>query len=333
MTLHPDQADDFATLRPALLRLAYRMVGTVGDAEDLVQDAYLRYAQAIERGTTIDSPKAFLTTIITRLAIDHLRSGRVRREEYSGLWLPEPVLTDSGDFAGDTDEDSLSMAFLLLLERLNPVERAVLVLHDVFDYTHGEIAAIVGKTEENCRRIAVRAHDAIRAQRSRFRAARADRERLAERFLGAVRTGELDTLVAMLASDAVVYGDGGGKVPQWTRPIEGAGNVARLLVGMGSKIAELGGIIEVREVNGDAGAVVRDAQGGVVSVFALETANGQVVAMRSVVNPEKLGHIGRDDNRVLGVAQPRHVMDRLPDCHGLRTASISCPFVSPKAAL
>ncbi|MDQ2664797.1 MAG: RNA polymerase sigma factor SigJ [Gemmatimonadota bacterium] len=290
-------ATTFEQLRPTLFGLAYRMLGEAGDADDIVQDAYLRYAGARDNGVQIDSLRAYLTAIVTRLAIDHLRSARVRREEYSGLWLPEPLLTD-GSFVdvphtSGAEWDSLSMAFLLLLERLNPVERAVFLLHDVFDYTHTEVAGIIGKTETNCRRIASRARKAMESRRRRFVGTPDERERLASTFFAAVSVGDVDSLIGMLASDVVVYGDGGGNAPQWSKPIVGESNVARLLAGLGKRLAGIGGALEVREVNGDPGAIVRDRAGRVISVFMLELSdNGAVQALRSVINPEKLGHLG-----------------------------------------
>ncbi|MEO8564446.1 MAG: RNA polymerase sigma factor SigJ [bacterium] len=290
-------ATSFEQLRPALFGLSYRMLGEAGDAEDIVQDAYLRYARTREDGVQIDSPRAYLTAIVTRLAIDHLRSARVRREQYSGLWLPEPLLSDGAFVDGphtlDAESDSLSMAFLLLLERLNPVERAVFLLHDVFDYSHTEVAGIIGKTEANCRRIASRARKAMESRRSRFVGTPDQRERLASRFFAAVRVGDVDSLIGMLASDVVVYGDGGGNAPQWSKPIVGASNVARLLAGLGKRLGELGGTFELREVNGEPGAVTRDRDGGVISVFVLElSVQGRVQTLRSVINPDKLRHLG-----------------------------------------
>ncbi len=293
----PLDATHFEQLRPTLFGLAYRMLGEAGDAEDIVQDAYLRYARTQEDGIPIDSLRAYLTAIVTRLAIDHLRSARVRREQYSGLWLPEPLLTD-GSFVDaphmrEAETDSLSVAFLLLLERLNPVERAVFLLHDVFDYTHTEIAGFIGKTEVNCRRIASRARKAMQSRRKRFPGTSGERDRLAARFFAAVSVGDVDDLIGMLASDVVGYGDGGGNAPQWSNPIVGAGNVARLLVGMGKKLGDVGGSIDVRNVNDEPGAIIRDRDGRVISVFMLELSDAGVVqAFRSVINPQKLGHIG-----------------------------------------
>jgi RNA polymerase sigma-70 factor, ECF subfamily len=282
-------------LRPLLFSIAYRMLASVADAEDLVQEAYLRYERALAEGARIQSPKAYLSAVVTRLAIDELRSARARRETYSGQWLPEPLLTDDGaadPAAAAEQSDSLSMAFLLLLERLGPVERAVFLLHDVFGYEHREIAEIIGKSEANTRQIARRARRHVEAGKPRFDASREQRERLAERFFAAVSNGDVEGLVELLAEDAVVYGDGGGKAPQWSRPIVGANRVARLLAGVGRRIAEVGGRLQPREVNGQPGAVVFDRHDRVIHVLAIDVSGGAVRTIRSVINPDKLRHLG-----------------------------------------
>ncbi len=232
-------AEAYEQLRPLMFSIAYRMLGRASEAEDVVQEAFLRYhrAQSGEAGKAgIDSPKAYLSSITTRLCIDYLRSARVRREAYSGEWLPEPLLTDdplTGATGPDParlaeQADSLSMAFLLLLERLSPVERAVFLLHDVFSYGYDEIARIVGKSEDNCRQLATRARRHVGEHKPRFEASRDKREELAARFFGAVGDGDMDGLVAMLAADVVVYGDSGGTPPSWPRPIVGRDRVVRL---------------------------------------------------------------------------------------------------------
>jgi RNA polymerase sigma-70 factor, ECF subfamily len=282
-------------LRPLLFSIAYRMLGSVAEAEDVVQEGYLRYERALAEGAAVESPKAYLSTVVTRLAIDELRSARRRRETYSGQWLPEPLLTDEGaddPAAAAQQSDSLSMAFLLLLERLGPVERAVFLLHDVFGYEHREIAEIVGRSEENCRQIARRARRRVQEDRPRFETSREERARLAERFFAAVTDGDVDGLVELLAADVVVYGDGGGKAPQWSRPIVGADRVARLFAGLGRRIGELGGSLQLREVNGQPGAVVLGPDGRLVNVFAIDVADGAVRTVRSVINPDKLRHLG-----------------------------------------
>ena len=295
-------ADIFQPLRPLLFSIAYRMLGTVSEAEDVVQEAYLRYHRAAASGEVIDSAKAYLAAVTTRLCIDELRSARAKREAYVGEWLPEPLLT--GDVTGTgsgaapdpaaaaEQADSLSMAFLLLLERLTPVERAVFLLRDVFGYDYGEIAAVVGKSEVNCRQVAVRARRHVREHSPRFEASREKREELAGRFFRAVGDGDVDELVSMLAEDAVLYGDSGGISPSWPRPIHGRGNVSRLLVSLGGQIRQLGVTIRPAEINGQPGAMVADPGGRLINVFVLDIADGQVQTVRSVINPGKLRHLG-----------------------------------------
>jgi len=227
-----EEHETFESLRPLLFAIAYRMLATVSDAEDVLQEAYLRWRRAVDDGVVIASLKAWLSTVVTRLAMDHLRSARARREEYVGLWLPEPLPTGAPEefartYSPDPHEraelvDSLSMAFLLVLERLTPIERAAFLLHDVFGYTHDEIATIVETTPANARQIASRARRHVQAERPRFDPSPEERERLAERFFAAVTLGDVDGLVQVLADDVVVEGDGGGKVPQWATPIVGA---------------------------------------------------------------------------------------------------------------
>jgi RNA polymerase sigma-70 factor (ECF subfamily) len=294
-TGHDHAADVFASLRPLLFSIAYRMLGSVSEAEDVLQEAFLRYQRALDDGADVESPKAYLSAVVTRLAIDELRSARARRETYVGQWLPEPLLTDPAqpDPAAVAEQaDALSMAFLLLLERLSPVERAVFLLHDVFGYDYGEIAEIVGKSEANCRQIAARARRHMEAGKPRFEASRRRRDELAARFFAAVAEGDVDALVQTLADDVVVYGDGGGKAPQWGRPIAGADRVARLFANLGRRMRGLGLRAEAHEVNGQPGAKVVDADGRLVNVLALDISDGAVVTIRSVINPDKLGHIG-----------------------------------------
>jgi RNA polymerase sigma-70 factor (ECF subfamily) len=282
----------YANLRPLLFSIAYRMLASVSEAEDVVQEAFLRYERALTEGTAIDSPKAFLSAVVTRLSIDELRSARVRRETYVGEWLPEPLLTEDDPAARAEEADSLSMAFLLLLERLSPVERAVFLLHDVFGYGYDEVAPIVDKSEANCRQLALRARRHIESERPRFDASRKKRDELASRFLAAVTDGDLDSLVELLAADVVVYGDGGGKAPQWAAPIVGAERVARLFAGIGRQMSELGIRVEPRRVNGQPGAIFLDPEGRLINVWSLDIVDGVVQAVRSVINPDKLQHLG-----------------------------------------
>jgi RNA polymerase sigma-70 factor (ECF subfamily) len=288
--------DSFESLRPRLFSLAYRMLGSVSEAEDVVQEAFLRQQRGLSKSAEIESPKAFMSAVVTRLSIDRLRSAQARRELYVGEWLPEPLLTDDAPKLDPADHaeqaDSLSLAFLVLLEQLTPVERAVFLLHDVFGYGYDEIAKIVAKNEGNCRQLATRARRRIEERKPRFEASREQRQRLAERFFAAVQDGDIDALVEMLAADVVVYGDGGGKAPSWPRPIVGQGRVSRLFAGWGSQLAYMGVSIQLHEVNGQPGAVLLDSQRRIINVFSLDIAEGVVQTIRSIVNPDKLGHLG-----------------------------------------
>ena len=282
-------------LRPAAFAIAYRMLGSVAEAEDIVQEALLRVHRALQEGERIDSPRAFVATITTRLAIDELRSARVRRERYVGEWLPEPILTDGRDDPAQHAEiaDSLSMAMLVLLETLSPEQRAVLLLRDVFDYGYGEIAAIVGKSEDNVRQLASRARAHVEAGRPRFRSSREQRDELARRFFAAVTEGDLAGLESLLAHDVVLAGDGGGKVPALARPLQGRNRVARALanwVRLGARIP--GATLRQVEVNGMPGALLLDGDGRLVGVWELEIGGGHIQAVNSVVNPDKLAHLG-----------------------------------------
>jgi RNA polymerase sigma-70 factor, ECF subfamily len=284
----------FPRLRPLMFSIAYRMLGSVAEAEDIVQEAFLRYHRAAAQPAGVESPKAFLSAVTTRLSIDELRSARVRRESYPGEWLPAPLLTsDEPDPAGAAEQaDSLSMAFLLLLERLSPVERAVFLLHDVFSYGYDEIAAIVGKTEANCRQLAARARRHVTEAKPRFEVSRRKREELASRFFRAVGDGDLDGLVTMLAEDVVMYGDSGGVGPSWPRPITGRAKVGRLLAALGEQIRTLEVTIQPAEVNGQPGGICLDRDGQLINVFALDIVDGQVQTIRSVISRDKLRHLG-----------------------------------------
>ncbi|MGH2401210.1 MAG: RNA polymerase sigma-70 factor [Candidatus Limnocylindria bacterium] len=288
-------AETFESLRPLLFSIAYRMLGTVSEAEDVMQDAFLRYRRAVAGDADIGSLKAYLSAVVTRLAIDELRSARRRREAYVGAWLPEPLLTDAGrdDPAAQVEQaESLSMAFLLLLQRLSPAERAAFLLHDVFNYGYAEIARILDRSETSCRQLASRARRRVDSERPRFEPSQRARDELAARFFSAVTNGDVDGLVRMLAADATVVGDGGGRAPQWMAPIVGADRVARLFVGLGRQADELGLRTELRQVNGQPGSLILDAGGRLINVFALDIVDGRVRTVRSVINPDKLGHIG-----------------------------------------
>jgi RNA polymerase sigma-70 factor (ECF subfamily) len=282
-------------LRPTSFAIAYRMLGSVAEAEDVVQEALLRVHRALEAGERIESPRAFVATITTRLAIDELRSARARRERYVGEWLPEPILTDSLDDPAQQAEiaDSLSMAMLVLLETLSPEQRAVLLLRDVFDYGYGEIAGIIGKSEDNVRQLATRARAHVDARRPRFQTSREQRDELARRFFAAVTDGDLAGLEALLAHDVVLTGDGGGKVPALARSLHGRDRVARALlnwVRLGARIA--GASLQTVEVNGMPGALLLDGENRLAGVWALDIGGGQILGVNSVINPDKLAHLG-----------------------------------------
>lgn len=306
-------ADDYADLRPLMFSIAYRMLSSVSDAEDIVQESFLRYHRALSKGTVVESPKAFLAAVTTRLSIDHLRSARVRREKYVGTWLPEPLVTDSStsDPADQVEQvDSLSMAFLLLLDRLTPVERAVFLLHDVFGYSYEAIASIIDKSEGNCRQLASRARRHVTEHRPRFEMSRQRREELATRFFAAMSEGDLEGLVALLAKDVVVYGDGGGVSPSWPRSIVGPDKVSRLLLGVSEQMRKLGVTMRAVEINGQPGALFYDPAGGLINVVSLDIADGAVSNIRSVINPEKLNHIGplADVKKLLGRTRRKNLL-------------------------
>jgi RNA polymerase sigma-70 factor, ECF subfamily len=285
----------YEELRPLMLSIAYRMVGTASDAEDIVQEAFLRFHRESGKGTAIDSPKAYLSAVTTRLAIDHLRSARVRRERYFGTWLPEPVLTEGEPDVTSHAEtaDSLSMAFLVLLESLTPVERAVFLLREVFDYGYEEIATVVGKTEENCRQIAVRARRQVEAKKPRFEASKKRREELARRFFEAVVNGDSKGLEELLSADVVVYADGGGKAAAFPRPVHGRERAARVFLGGTASGARLGVIgMSMVTINGQPGAVFLDADDRPVAVVTLDVADDLIQTVRAISNPDKLRHLG-----------------------------------------
>jgi len=298
----PGSADEtgVTTYRPLLFSIAYGMTGSVGDAEDIVQDAFLGLTRARQAGTTIADPKAYLATAVTRLGINYLSSARVRRETYVGDWLPEPVVVPA-DRPGPAEHaelaDSLSMAFLVLLEALSPVERAVFMLREVFGYGYSDVARITGKTEVNCRQIFARARQRIAAgaqarDSAPSPARRAEGEELARRFFEAAAGGDMDALLVMLAPDVVVHGDGGGKARALAKPLAGRQRVMQHVVDLLRRGRAVGISIRLAWVNGQPGAVMYDAEGRVASVIELEVADGVIQAIRGVVNPDKLRHLG-----------------------------------------
>ena len=282
-------------LRPRAFAIAYRMLGTVSEAEDVVQEALLRFHRAQEEGERIESPRAYVSTVVTRLGIDQLRSARRRRETYVGDWLPEPLVTSDQDDPARHAEmaDSLSLAFLVLLESLSPEQRAAFLLREVFDYPYDEIARIVGKSEANARQLVARARRHVNERRPRFEATREQHERLADRFFAAVEEGDVQALESMLAEDVVLTGDGGGKAPALARALHGARRAARTLANWGRQAQRMEGVgLRRVDINGQPGAVVLDGEQRVVSVLALDIADERVQAVRGVVNPEKLRHLG-----------------------------------------
>jgi len=278
--------------RPLLFAIAYRMLSTVSDAEDMVQETYLRWRRALATGEMIANPKGWLTTTVTHLCIDQLRSARARHEEYIGPWLPEPIVTGP---AADPAEgvalaESLSLAFLTVLERLNPVERAIFLLHDVFGYEFAEIAPIVEREAANCRQIARRARASIQRARPRFPLQPGERERLTREFMRACTVGDLPALVATLADDITVWSDGGGRVQAARKPVRGAEKAARFLLHIVADGAAHGVTFTATTVNGQPGVLI-GAPDGPYGVVALDIAAGRIREIDIVVNPEKLRHL------------------------------------------
>ncbi|MGH2753998.1 MAG: RNA polymerase sigma-70 factor, partial [Actinomycetota bacterium] len=274
---------EFEELRPLLFAIAYRILGSVSEAEDAVQQTWLRYEASPMQPT---STKSFLSAVVTRISIDVLRSARRRREEYVGTWFPEPLLTDPYEDPERSAElaDSVSMAALVLLERLTPPERAVFVLREVFGFGYPEIASAVGRSEAACRQLAVRARRHVNAPRPRFEADRRERETLAERFFVAFREGEVDGLRELLAADVQLVGDSGGKAPQWGSGIFGVENVVRVVAAFVAPFARIGVVVEPHEVNGQPGAIFRDRDGKVVNTMALDVLDGRIQTIRAVLN-------------------------------------------------
>ncbi|WP_406177659.1 RNA polymerase sigma-70 factor [Streptomyces canus] len=285
------RTEEFQELRPLLFSIAYRILGSVGEAEDAVQETWLRYEAT---ATEPRSVKAYLSTTVTRIAIDVLRSARVRREEYVGEWLPEPLLDDPYEDPERAAElaESVSMAALLLLERLSPLERAAFVLREVFDFGFPEVASAVGRSEAACRQLVSRARRHMAAGRPRFEADREEREELASRFFDALREGDVDGLRGLLAADVSMVGDGGGRAPQLAKAVAGAQNVARLLGSVYPRMARIEVTFEPHELNGQPGAIFHDRDGKVLHTLALDILDGRIQTIRTVINPDKLGHVG-----------------------------------------
>jgi RNA polymerase sigma-70 factor (ECF subfamily) len=290
--------ESFEQHRPLLFSIAYRMLGSVMDAEDAVQETYLRW-QGAER-EQIARPKAFLTTVLTRLCIDQLRSARVQREEYVGPWLPEPLITEGNDDPAEraTQDESLSMAFLVLLESLTPVERAVFLMHEVFGYEYDEIAGIVGKSAANCRQIGHRAREYVRARRPRFSTSQQEHERLMGQFVQACLAGDMQGLMGLLADDVTLWADGGGKVHAALKPIHSADHVARFFLGILRKVPFE---VTARPVTANGGpALLITLEGTRYNVLSFDIVDGRIQALRYVANPEKLRHLRTPNGRPHG---------------------------------
>jgi RNA polymerase sigma-70 factor, ECF subfamily len=289
------ETQTFESYRPLLFSIAYRMLGSAMEAEDMVQEAYLRYEKSNE---PIEYPKAYLTTIVTRLCLDHLKSAKTQREQYIGTWLPEPILTSDGsprDFPSESvmQQESITMAFLVLLENLSPVERAVFLLRDVFDYRYAEIADIIGKNEANCRRYYHRAKQFLSERRARFEPTSDEQTRLVEGFLHALNNGDVATMTEMLVEDAVFYGDGGGKVKAVGQPLHGRKAIVRFLTGI-FRLYEPGMRIEVKEVNGSPTLLLWTSDDKLYFVMSFNVVDGHITDIRNILNPDKLAYIEQE---------------------------------------
>jgi RNA polymerase sigma-70 factor (TIGR02957 family) len=285
---------EFDELRPSVFAIAYRMLGSVGEAEDVVQEGFLRLHRARESGERIESPRAYLSTVVSRLSLDHLRSARARRETYVGEWLPEPLLASADDDPARKAEmaDSLSLAFLVLLESLSPEQRAAFLLREVFDEPYDRIAEIVGTSEQNARQLATRARRHVEERRPRFEASREQREELATRFFAAAEEGDLAGLEELLAHDVVLRADGGGKAPALARAVHGRARAARTLIAGFRAFTRFGITSHREDLNGQPGALLRDREGSLIAVMILDVAEGQIQAVDSIINPDKLRHLG-----------------------------------------
>lgn len=300
-----DLASEHDSLRPLMFSIAYRMLGAVSEAEDIVQEAFLRMHKSTRDGVVLDSPEAFATTVTTRLALDTLRSARVRREMYVGPWLPEPILDDDADPAHRVElDETVSVAFLVVLERLSPIERAVFLLREVFAYEYDEIARVVEKTEANCRQILVRAKRHLDAERPRLAPA-GRQEELADAFFGALGSGDVDALERTLAADVTFYGDGGGKAPAVRQPIAGGLAVARFMLGLVRQRERLDVHLERTRANGQPALILRTGDGLVLGVLTVDVGEHGIIGVRNQINPDKLQHLGEVGDMVALMSQPR----------------------------
>jgi RNA polymerase sigma-70 factor, ECF subfamily len=288
---NPEPYQTFEALRPLLFSIAYRMLGSVMEAEDLLQEAYLRYA-AVD-SATVQSPKAYLTTVVTRLCLDYLKSARVQREHYVGPWLPEPLLTEEGPASHLEHVESISMAFLVLLEQLSPVERAVFLLREVFDYSYAEVALIVDRSETHCRQIFSRAKRHLTAKRPRFEPSSQGQAALVHRFLAAIGEGNVDELAQVLAEDVRMWSDGGGRVVAATKPLGGREQVMRFLAGLARRRPpDL--TVETALVNGSQSLLLY-LGGQLYAIWHFTFQDDRIGEIRAVLNPEKLRHLQRSE--------------------------------------
>ncbi|MEV0170548.1 RNA polymerase sigma-70 factor [Streptomyces sp. NPDC050803] len=281
----------YGELRPRAFAIAYQMLGSVSEAEDVVQETFLRMHQTLERDETIASPRAYIATLATRISIDQLRSARVRRESYVGEWLPEPLVTGPTPAEQAETADSLSLAFLVLLESLSPHQRAAFLLREVFDYPYPEVAEIIGSDVDSARHLVSRARGHLRDRRPRYHASRRQRTELAQRFFAAAEQGDLEALEALLAQDVALHGDGGGKVPTLGRVVSGRADVARIFLTGMAVFARIGVRLRLTEVNGQPGAMAYDAEDRLFGVMGLGIVDGRVRTIHSVINPDKLRHL------------------------------------------
>jgi RNA polymerase sigma-70 factor (ECF subfamily) len=293
--MNTDQIIVFQQYRPLLFSIAYRMLGSAAEAEDILQETYLRFQVASPE--EVKSPKAYLSTIVTRLCLNQLTSARAQRESYIGPWLPEPILSaDYPELANPEarlgDYDSISIAFLTLLEKLTPAERAVFLLREVFDFDYGEIAPVLGKSEAACRKLLSRAKTYITANRPRFKVSPEEHRRLLEQFMRAAAGGDLEGLAALLAEDVTFWADGGGKVKGAAlRPVRGRMAVAQFVLGVSARFTPPGARAVVADINGKPTLLIRDGDGFPVFVVSLEIVQGQIQGIWTVANPDKLGRV------------------------------------------
>jgi RNA polymerase sigma-70 factor (TIGR02957 family) len=287
-----DLAGSHDKLRPLMFSIAYRMLGSVVVAVDVGQEALHPHHRSSQDG--VNNLEAYATTVTTRLAIDTLRSARVRRERYVGPWLPEPIVSSAdADPAHRIElDETVSTAFLVLLEALSPVERAVFVLREVIGYEYDEIAAVVDKSEANCRQVFARAKKRINDGKPRFESSREDRNRLATEFLAAINDGDMAGLERLLAEDVVFVGDGGGRAPAIQKPMTGVVSVTRFLLGLMRQGERLGVLLDLVQANGQPALRTRDADGAMLGIMTIDVEADRIVGLRNVLNPDKLGHLG-----------------------------------------